>query len=93
MRSRIIPAVAVLATLSACSGTTAAGQSNGSTPAPPAPTSSTGSSSSGPAPDPQRKPGFAVEQITGGLEHGWLMGRSEQLIGHFQQLTREALGD
>jgi phenylpropionate dioxygenase-like ring-hydroxylating dioxygenase large terminal subunit len=28
---------------------------------------------------------------SGGLEHGWLMGRSEQLIGHFQQLTREAL--
>jgi phenylpropionate dioxygenase-like ring-hydroxylating dioxygenase large terminal subunit len=30
---------------------------------------------------------------SGGLEHGWLMGRSEQLIGHFQQLTRDALGD
>jgi len=30
---------------------------------------------------------------SGGLEHGWLMGRSEQLIGHFQQLTREALDD
>ena len=30
---------------------------------------------------------------SGGLEHGWLMGRSEQLIGHFQQLTREALGE
>jgi choline monooxygenase len=28
---------------------------------------------------------------SGGLDHGWLMGRSEQLIGHFQQLTREAL--
>jgi phenylpropionate dioxygenase-like ring-hydroxylating dioxygenase large terminal subunit len=28
---------------------------------------------------------------SGGLEHGWLMGRTEQLIGHFQQLTREAL--
>ena len=27
----------------------------------------------------------------GGLEHGFLMGRSEQLIGHFQQLTRAAL--
>jgi choline monooxygenase len=25
------------------------------------------------------------------LEHGYLMGRSEQLIGHFQQLTRAAL--
>jgi phenylpropionate dioxygenase-like ring-hydroxylating dioxygenase large terminal subunit len=30
---------------------------------------------------------------SGGLEHGWLMGRSEQLIGYFQQLTRDALGD
>jgi choline monooxygenase len=30
---------------------------------------------------------------SGGLEHGYLMGRSEQLIGHFQALTREALGD
>jgi carnitine monooxygenase subunit len=28
---------------------------------------------------------------SGGLDHGWLMSRSEQLIGHFQQLTREAL--
>jgi phenylpropionate dioxygenase-like ring-hydroxylating dioxygenase large terminal subunit len=28
---------------------------------------------------------------TGGLEHGYLMGRSEQLIGHFQSLTRAAL--
>jgi choline monooxygenase len=28
---------------------------------------------------------------SGALEHGWLMGRSEQLIGHFQQLTRAAL--
>ena len=28
---------------------------------------------------------------SGGLEHGYLMGRSEQLIGHFQALTREAL--
>src|SRR3954451_14387710 len=27
----------------------------------------------------------------GGLEHGFLMGRSEQLIGHFQSLTRRAL--
>ena len=27
----------------------------------------------------------------GGVEHGYLMGRSEQLIGHFQQLTRAAL--
>jgi hypothetical protein len=27
----------------------------------------------------------------GGLEHGYLMGRSEQLIGHFQSLTRTAL--
>jgi choline monooxygenase len=30
---------------------------------------------------------------SGLLEHGYLMGRSEQLIGHFQQLTRAALGD
>src|SRR5947209_4011933 len=30
---------------------------------------------------------------SGGLEHGWLMGHSEQLIGHFQQLTRDALAD
>jgi carnitine monooxygenase subunit len=29
----------------------------------------------------------------GGLEHGYLMGRSEQLIGHFQELTRAALAD
>jgi phenylpropionate dioxygenase-like ring-hydroxylating dioxygenase large terminal subunit len=29
----------------------------------------------------------------GGLEHGYLMGHSEQLIGHFQQLTRDALAD
>ena len=29
----------------------------------------------------------------GGLEHGFLMGHSEQLIGHFQQLTRDALAD
>jgi phenylpropionate dioxygenase-like ring-hydroxylating dioxygenase large terminal subunit len=28
---------------------------------------------------------------SGALEHGWLLGRSEQLIGHFQQLTRAAL--
>ncbi|MDX6472201.1 MAG: choline monooxygenase [Gaiellaceae bacterium] len=28
---------------------------------------------------------------SGGLEHGYLMGRSEQLIGHFQQLTAAAL--
>jgi choline monooxygenase len=28
---------------------------------------------------------------SGGLEHGYLMGRSEQLIGHFQALTRDAL--
>ena len=28
---------------------------------------------------------------SGALEHGYLMGRSEQLIGHFQSLTREAL--
>jgi choline monooxygenase len=27
----------------------------------------------------------------GGVEHGYLMGRSEQLIGHFQELTRAAL--
>ena len=27
----------------------------------------------------------------GGLEHGYLMGHSEQLIGHFQRLTRAAL--
>jgi choline monooxygenase len=27
----------------------------------------------------------------GGLEHGFLMSRSEQLIGHFQSLTRAAL--
>ena len=30
---------------------------------------------------------------SGALEHGVLMGRSEQLIGHFQQLTRAALAD
>jgi carnitine monooxygenase subunit len=29
----------------------------------------------------------------GGVEHGYLMGHSEQLIGHFQQLTRDALAD
>jgi phenylpropionate dioxygenase-like ring-hydroxylating dioxygenase large terminal subunit len=28
---------------------------------------------------------------SGTVEHGFLMGRSEQLIGHFQQLTRAAL--
>jgi choline monooxygenase len=28
---------------------------------------------------------------SGALDHGYLMGRSEQLIGHFQTLTREAL--
>lgn len=28
---------------------------------------------------------------SGALEHGYLMGRSEQLIGHFQQLTRTAI--
>jgi choline monooxygenase len=28
---------------------------------------------------------------SGALEHGYLMGWSEQLIGHFQALTREAL--
>jgi choline monooxygenase len=28
---------------------------------------------------------------SGALEHGYLMGHSEQLIGHFQALTREAL--
>jgi len=28
---------------------------------------------------------------SGGLEHGYLMGHSEQLIGHFQSLTRTAL--
>ena len=30
---------------------------------------------------------------SGVLEHGVLMGRSEQLIGHFQQLTAAALAD
>jgi choline monooxygenase len=30
---------------------------------------------------------------SGALEHGVLMGRSEQLIGHFQQLTAQALTD
>lgn len=30
---------------------------------------------------------------SGALEHGVLMGHSEQLIGHFQQLTRTALAD
>jgi choline monooxygenase len=29
----------------------------------------------------------------GGVEHGYLMGHSEQLIGHFQALTRTALGE
>jgi choline monooxygenase len=29
----------------------------------------------------------------GGVEHGYLMGHSEQLIGHFQTLTRTALGE
>jgi choline monooxygenase len=29
---------------------------------------------------------------SGGVEHGYLMGHSEQLIGHFQDLTRAALG-
>ena len=29
---------------------------------------------------------------SGGVEHGYLMGSSEQLIGHFQDLTRAALG-
>lgn len=71
MRSRIIPAVAVLATLSACSGNTAVGQSIES---PAATTTSAGPSSAGPAADPQRKPGFKVEQVTGGLEHGWDIG-------------------
>jgi len=28
---------------------------------------------------------------SGSLEHGYLMGRSEQLIGHFQALTQDAL--
>jgi len=28
----------------------------------------------------------------GALDHGVLMGRSEQLIGHFQSLTAAALG-
>jgi carnitine monooxygenase subunit len=30
---------------------------------------------------------------SGALEHGYLMGHSEQLIGHFQQLTAAALAD
>jgi phenylpropionate dioxygenase-like ring-hydroxylating dioxygenase large terminal subunit len=30
---------------------------------------------------------------SGSVEHGFLMGHSEQLIGHFQQLTRAALAD
>ena len=30
---------------------------------------------------------------SGALEHGFLMGRSERLIGHFQQLTRDALAE
>ena len=30
---------------------------------------------------------------SGALEHGYLMGQSEQLIGHFQQLTAAALAD
>jgi phenylpropionate dioxygenase-like ring-hydroxylating dioxygenase large terminal subunit len=29
----------------------------------------------------------------GGVEHGYLMGRSERLIGHFQELTRAALAE
>jgi nitrite reductase/ring-hydroxylating ferredoxin subunit len=30
---------------------------------------------------------------SGALEHGYLMGRSEQLVAHFQQLTADALAD
>jgi hypothetical protein len=30
---------------------------------------------------------------SGALEQGFLMGRSEQLIGHFQALTAAALAD
>ena len=30
---------------------------------------------------------------SGALEHGDLMSQSEQLIGHFQQLTAAALAD
>ena len=30
---------------------------------------------------------------SGALEHGFVMSRSEQLIGHFQQLTAAALAD
>jgi hypothetical protein len=30
---------------------------------------------------------------SGALEHGVLLGHSEQLIGHFQQLTAAALAD
>jgi hypothetical protein len=29
--------------------------------------------------------------MAGGLEHGYLLGHSEQLIGHFQALTRAAV--
>jgi polar amino acid transport system ATP-binding protein len=32
-----------------------------------------------------------LDEITSALEHGYLMGHSEQLIGHFQELTRAAL--
>jgi phenylpropionate dioxygenase-like ring-hydroxylating dioxygenase large terminal subunit len=37
--------------------------------------------------------GMAGGVAGGALEHGYLMGRSEQLIGHFQQLTLAALAD
>jgi phenylpropionate dioxygenase-like ring-hydroxylating dioxygenase large terminal subunit len=37
--------------------------------------------------------GMAGGVAGGALEHGYLMGRSEQLIGHFQQLTAAALAD
>ena len=40
---------------------------------------------------PRARRGRAPRHGGGGVEHGYLMDRSEQLIGHFQQLTRAAL--
>jgi phenylpropionate dioxygenase-like ring-hydroxylating dioxygenase large terminal subunit len=35
--------------------------------------------------------GLAAAPLAGAIEHGYLLGHSEQLIGHFQDLTRAAL--
>jgi aldose sugar dehydrogenase len=70
MRYRLLPAVAAILALAACSneasGGTPVGQPTGDGSPPPAPAST--------APTNTRTPGFAVEEVTSQLQHGWDVG-------------------